>query len=569
MIGFGMHNTSYKVTVQWQYTVYMKGPRGPFQTSITINVQNLVVNSSDETKVLKWDPVRGIADTNFSYSLECAQRKECGVCITIYSTDGMKVYEEWLEQIAPGSYDFVWDGTMNTGYYEEPPGGEEPSNIAPAGLYVFDIEVIGIAPGYDEDCLRSKALRIVEHEVGFINGRLAEARYILRSNRPATKAWIEVYDPLLNLIAGPVQGQTKAIPDNAIPQESDWIVSLIPVQMTLHSIEEYPYRFLFWAQDSFFDFYKSHRNKIAFVNQTPKHLGWILSFGQIFNAKNFRYHTLWGMGGLRTLNTTGEATTAADAVATLLPPGKRTEVPGYAHRFRLRNGETVSTLITQNISSERAAQWISWCVTNLPGWGLIHYGGHGGWGCAIGFVDPRYSEENADKTKSYWFLLGNKTRVSNIPPRPGWFLPFGPEAECIDVFQIVRLFYDRNGNVIGRDPLPLRFVKVVGIFACKVSDNGSDDLIASFAKLGAHAVVGPKFSPSAIVGTPLNKASEAFWKVLAGKRKPHKKYKKPSVEAATQAAADAIDKELEDFGITGAGKFYPNMPIPEDVVIYK
>ena len=100
MIGFAMHNAAYRITVQWRYGVYMKGPRRPFQTSITINVQNLVVTSPDETKVLKWDPVRGIADTTFSYSLECAQRKWCQVKVSIYTTDGMKVYEEWLEQEA-------------------------------------------------------------------------------------------------------------------------------------------------------------------------------------------------------------------------------------------------------------------------------------------------------------------------------------------------------------------------------------------------------------------------------------------------------------------------------------
>jgi len=41
MIGFAMHNAAYRITVQWRYGVYMKGPRGPFQTSIAINVQNL------------------------------------------------------------------------------------------------------------------------------------------------------------------------------------------------------------------------------------------------------------------------------------------------------------------------------------------------------------------------------------------------------------------------------------------------------------------------------------------------------------------------------------------------
>jgi len=40
-------------TVAIHHFHFYEGPRGPFQTSITINVQNLVVTSPDETKVLK------------------------------------------------------------------------------------------------------------------------------------------------------------------------------------------------------------------------------------------------------------------------------------------------------------------------------------------------------------------------------------------------------------------------------------------------------------------------------------------------------------------------------------
>ncbi len=43
----------------------------------------------------------------------------------------MKVYEEWLEQLAPGSYSFTWDGRVNV---MPPP----PNGLAEAGLYVFD-----------------------------------------------------------------------------------------------------------------------------------------------------------------------------------------------------------------------------------------------------------------------------------------------------------------------------------------------------------------------------------------------------------------------------------------------
>jgi len=74
------------------------------------------------------------------------------VKVSIYTTDGVKVYEEWLEQIAPWGYSFVWDGRVND--------SSTPDGLAPAGLYVFDLDVIGIAPGYDEDCLRSRGLTI-------------------------------------------------------------------------------------------------------------------------------------------------------------------------------------------------------------------------------------------------------------------------------------------------------------------------------------------------------------------------------------------------------------------------
>jgi len=74
------------------------------------------------------------------------------VKVSIYTTDGVKVYEEWLEQIAPWGYSFVWDGRVND--------SSTPDGLAPAGLYVFDLDVIGISPGYDEDCLRSRGLTI-------------------------------------------------------------------------------------------------------------------------------------------------------------------------------------------------------------------------------------------------------------------------------------------------------------------------------------------------------------------------------------------------------------------------
>ena len=258
--------------------INVEGPRGPFQTSITINVQNLVVTSLDETKVLKWDPVRGIADTTFSYSLECAQRKWCQVKVSIYTTDGMKVYEEWLEQEAPGSYSFVWDGSVNVVPPPPPPDG-----LAPAGLYVFDIEVIGIAPGYDEDWLRSGALQIGEHEV-FLLGYSPEeqphfraktswsvpalAQYILYGNYQASKVILKVYDSNFQRLLVK-EGQTYTIPFNATPTED--YVNEIKFSVSLERfVGEIPYTFVFWGWDGAAHFYKNHKPKTTFTNDKEK-----------------------------------------------------------------------------------------------------------------------------------------------------------------------------------------------------------------------------------------------------------------------------------------------------------
>ena len=251
----------------------MKGPRGPFQTSITINVQNLVVTSPDETKMLKWDPVRGIADTSFSYSLECAQRKWCQVKVSIYSTDGTKVYEEWLEKLAPGSYSFTWDGSVNVVPPPPPPDG-----LAPAGLYVFDIDVIGIAPGYDEDWLRSRALRIGEHQVYLLatpwqrqpsyqapSYHIVRDEYLLHDSVPASAFIIEVYDPDFLKIAS-ANGTTKTIPEWMTPQLEDWNIIEFPCFFS-KSTYFIPYIFVHWAWDGHINSYKNHKSKITFNNQ--------------------------------------------------------------------------------------------------------------------------------------------------------------------------------------------------------------------------------------------------------------------------------------------------------------
>jgi hypothetical protein len=277
MIGFAMHNTAYRVTVQWRYGVYMKGPRGPFQTSITINVQNLVVTSPDVGRVLRWDPERGIADTSFSYNIECAQKKQVQVKVRIYGMNRNLVYELTEQKICPGSYSFIWDGTVNTGYYEYPP--DEWSNIAPAGLYTFDVEVI--ANPYDRDAVRSQALTVVPGPVeylGYYDGGTPDDEsddnhlyylrwYALYSGRDASYGEIWLYDPELER----VQSWIVPVLQCVVHENCDGLTAnpngethgvIIPVPVSLME-KAGKYLFVLHFYDDYADSYRNHQVKVT------------------------------------------------------------------------------------------------------------------------------------------------------------------------------------------------------------------------------------------------------------------------------------------------------------------
>ena len=264
MVGFAMHNAPYRITVQWRYGVYMKGARGPFQTSITIHVQNLVVTSPDVGKVLRWDPEKGITDTSFSYKIECAQKKQVSVRVRIYDLSGNVVYEVTEQKLCPGGYSFSWDGTMNTGYYGYPP--EEGSNPAPAGLYTFDVEVE--ANPYDKDAVRSKALRVER-----LPGRIVFKKeyydfwYELTSNRNARSGVYHLYDPDLAFVAiGFIDGLeclAHGMADGLIANPSGvqhGVLTHIPWDW-MHKTGRY--RCILHFCDNHSDFYKDHTNKLA------------------------------------------------------------------------------------------------------------------------------------------------------------------------------------------------------------------------------------------------------------------------------------------------------------------
>jgi len=511
MLGFAMHNTAYRVTVQWRYGVYMKGERGPFQTSITINVQNLVVSSPDETKVLKWDPVRGIADTTFSYSLECAQRKWCQVQISIYSTDGMKVYEEWLEQMAPGSYNFTWDGSVNVVPPPPPPDGK-----APAGLYVFDIEVIGVAPGYDEDWLRSRVLEIGDHDVVTIGLNLYRVGYILYSYRDASDAWVEVWDPELMRIAGPIHSDIHAIPPDKIPQEGDGNFVDIKVQLNLGSDDSY--RFVFWAQDNFHDWYKNHHNKYAFTNQQRKVIGCALITGH-FYQKGFGP---W-IGLLRDLNSTAFAGDVEKMVRNvvaqvrevgkkwfILPEWQVTLIVEYSTNLNCSKHGHSFLKYTSNEGATEFKRLLEE-LTHTSGSHVVHFWGHACPGI-IGFPD--------DNGQTYYFGF--------CAAKPANF-------GCVDISTVI--------NPLNPwDPKPLRNIRVVYLGGCNSFLNPC--LPQGFVDKGAQSAVGWKVTLYSFFPFRDNAPHRAFWYTLCGDKT--KKIVGKTVQEAADAAASTY-RGLIDF----------------------
>lgn len=135
MTRFAMHNSPYRITVQWRYWVYMKGPRGPFQTYIKVNVENLVIeratfgqiaafDSKGESKVKSlslpdyfiWDGKQAIPPINFW--LRCASKGK-GARMTFYifrSDQSGPIRTVTMTNLEFGPsppskpYTFVWDG---------------------------------------------------------------------------------------------------------------------------------------------------------------------------------------------------------------------------------------------------------------------------------------------------------------------------------------------------------------------------------------------------------------------------------------------------------------------------
>jgi hypothetical protein len=107
-----------------------------------------------------------------------------------------------LTQLCPGTYTFTWDGTANQTSYP-------PSNIAPAGLYTFDIKVQGA--GYnDADKLRSEIITVSQTSLDIEEDKYKFGYYFQSSDGSLpSKAEVTVYGPAIDnfkIYWGPEEG---------------------------------------------------------------------------------------------------------------------------------------------------------------------------------------------------------------------------------------------------------------------------------------------------------------------------------------------------------------------------
>ncbi len=348
-----------------------------------------------------------------------------------------------------------------------------PDGLAPPGLYIFDIEVIGAAPLYDEDYLRSRWLRTGEHDIEPLAPKLYDVRYILRSNRDASEAWVEVYDPSLTRIAGPTNGPTHAIPESAIPGDADW--NRLRVSVDVKYASDQPYRFVFWARDSFPDYDKAHRKKLTLTNQAPRWRGWFMGFGFKFSRGNF----ISGLPPLlRELDTTGMPEQIAKIVQHIVVRDPKTrklkQELGYSHEFLFKGQiKSEKLLYTKEIGAQGFTERINRVTQANPYLtGIVYYAGHGGHGRLIGIPD---SDPNPKET----FGIGGDVDVY-----------------ALQNLSRVRVFY---------------------LDACETcTDAAGNGLIRTIAQRGAWAVIGFHVSLVGIDLPPGKNADIAFFRTLAG-----------------------------------------------------
>jgi len=249
--GFACHNTSYLVKASYSYTKVTGPPPtyqriGPIEVSITVNFNNLTVEA--EPEYLINNPGGDNHNTTITFQLQSAQKKLCSATISIYTSTQQLVKQETLNNLlCPGTYTYTWDGKMTQQY----PQG---SSIAPRGVYLYDIEVVGACP-YDTDTRCSKALKITQTKFEIEE---IEVGYVLEdtAGKSAYQGKVTVFNKNLQNLAEIEDGTITNLPGTSNPI---WNEATLNIEFP----DEGPYTFLVSAIDDHRELDKAHRRKTA------------------------------------------------------------------------------------------------------------------------------------------------------------------------------------------------------------------------------------------------------------------------------------------------------------------
>jgi len=280
------HNGVYEVTMYYQYTVFTYNPY-PMGTTYygsataqfemdNLLITNVAVVGGDGADYILWDPDTMTQPPPINFNLTDTQNGTAWVKLGIYDSSQNWVTGKVITVPRPTTgASIAWDGKDAQG------------NLMPKGIYLFTLKTHAEGPNfipvYAADVYRSGQwgnvnsvpelpdeespwLRIAQTSVQVIGYNqttgvtTVRVGYVMTELRtvPASSAWVEIYDPDVQLVTSKAGGTTVNDP-NAAP--TTWVWNYVDIDLSIDKLGTYI--FLVSANDGEAIIDKGHRQRPA------------------------------------------------------------------------------------------------------------------------------------------------------------------------------------------------------------------------------------------------------------------------------------------------------------------